>query len=115
MPPLRPFRWLPYDRRRHAVNAEARDNETTTTLCDEKLTIPATPATREEWCWPTCSACDAAWRAVEGIPPFPRRPTTTSRTASTAGTRRNAHASVRGNVAVKHRSGTSVEAAMSEV
>ncbi|MFT7841812.1 zinc finger protein [Saccharothrix sp. BKS2] len=70
---LRPFRWLPHDGGRHAVDVDLVAHDRATTLCGEELVIPAAPATKREWCWPTCAECDAAWRAVEGISPFPRQ------------------------------------------
>ncbi|ONI92953.1 hypothetical protein ALI22I_00980 [Saccharothrix sp. ALI-22-I] len=70
---LRPFRWLPHNGRRHAINADATPDDHTATLCGEELTVPASRATKDEWCWPTCPRCDAAWRTAEGIPTFPRR------------------------------------------
>ncbi|MFC6091573.1 zinc finger protein [Saccharothrix lopnurensis] len=72
---LRPFRWQPHDGRRHAVTHDAVPLQATTTLCGEELTIPATPLGNREWCWPTCTDCDTAWRHHEGIPLFPRQRT----------------------------------------
>jgi hypothetical protein len=79
MTALRPFRWQPHDGKRHAVTENAAAHEDTTTLCGQKLTIPATRLGNLEWCWPTCTACDTAWREHEGIPLFPRQRTTTPR------------------------------------
>ncbi|MFD7658457.1 zinc finger protein [Actinosynnema sp. NPDC059797] len=73
----RPFRWQPHDHRRHAVAEDAPACQTTTTLCGQQLTIPATHLGKEEWCWPTCPDCDTAWRLHEGIPLFPRQRTST--------------------------------------
>ncbi|QFZ24040.1 hypothetical protein EKG83_05200 [Saccharothrix syringae] len=70
---MRPFRWLPHDGRRHAVNADLVALEQAATLCGVELVVPAARPTKLEWCWPTCSDCDAAWRAAEGILPFPRQ------------------------------------------
>lgn len=70
---LRLFRWLPHDGQRHAIGADLLARDQAATLCGEELVIPADPPTKSEWCWPTCPDCDAAWRAAEGILPFPRR------------------------------------------
>ncbi|MFB9598262.1 zinc finger protein [Saccharothrix longispora] len=69
----RPFRWLPHAGWRHAVDIELVAYDQAATLCGEELVIPAARPTKQEWCWPTCAACDAAWRAAEGILPFPRQ------------------------------------------
>jgi hypothetical protein len=68
----RPFRWQPHDGKRHAVHHDTFPTQHTTTLCGEELTIPTTRATKQQWCWPTCTDCDTdcdtAWRLAEGIP-----------------------------------------------
>lgn len=69
----RPFRWLPHNGKRHAVDVNLVAYDQAATLCAEELIIPATRPTKDEWCWPTCPTCDAAWRAAEGIPVFPRQ------------------------------------------
>lgn len=71
--PLRAFRWLPHNGKRHAVGTELTACHEATTLCGEQLTIPEVRPTKEQWCWPTCQDCDAHWRTAEGIPPFPRQ------------------------------------------
>lgn len=78
---LRPFRWLPHNGGRHAIQADLVAHDDATTLCGEALVVPDNRPTKGEWCWPTCTDCDAAWRAAEGILPFPR-PTGTGRRAS---------------------------------
>ncbi|GAA3459275.1 zinc finger protein [Saccharothrix longispora] len=70
---FRPFRWLPHNGKRHAVKEDAVACEETTTLCGEEVTIPAGRLGKEEWSWPTCRDCDAAWRAAEGILPIPHQ------------------------------------------
>lgn len=78
----RPFRWQPHDGKRHAVDDNAMPTQETTTLCGAELTVPAARATKRQWCWPTCAACDAAWRLAEGIPLFlPQQRDTNPKTA----------------------------------
>ncbi|MFB9598992.1 zinc finger protein [Saccharothrix longispora] len=84
----RPFRWLPHEGQRHAVCANSTVRDEVTTLCGGELVIPVTRPTKAEWCWPTCLSCDAAWRAAEGIMPFPRK--------ASAGPSRGARADRRG-------------------
>ncbi|QFZ17186.1 zinc finger protein [Saccharothrix syringae] len=76
---LRPFRWLPHNGKRHAVPAELVPRDAATTLCGEELVIPVQRASSLEWCWPTCTDCDSAWRRVERIPAFPRQRTAASK------------------------------------
>lgn len=62
-----------------------RPTEAGRTLCGEPVVVPVAPPSKQEWCWPTCPPCDGAWRAHEGIPPFPRpRAGTASGTARTS-------------------------------
>jgi hypothetical protein len=70
---LRPFTWLPHNGKRHAIKADLVAHDDTTTLCGEELTVPGVRPTKDDWCRPTCPQCDAAWRAAEGIPVFPRQ------------------------------------------
>ncbi|MBB4968402.1 zinc finger protein [Saccharothrix violaceirubra] len=65
----RRFRWLPHDGKRHAVPAGLAAGTDGTTLCGLAVTVPATsPPRHPHGCWPTCTACDTAWRRAEGIP-----------------------------------------------
>lgn len=69
----RRFRWLPHSGRRHAIPAELAALDEGRTLCGVTVTVPSRPLPRApHWCWPTCDACDLAWRAHEGIPAYPR-------------------------------------------
>ncbi|MBB5960201.1 hypothetical protein FHS29_006824 [Saccharothrix tamanrassetensis] len=68
----RAFRWMPHDGRRHAIRSDRAPRDHADTLCGLPLTVPhAQPYVH--WCWPTCPACDTAWRAHEGIAAFPRQ------------------------------------------
>ncbi|WP_447002446.1 zinc finger protein [Saccharothrix isguenensis] len=80
--PVRPFRWLPHNHKRHAVDADLVARDQARTLCGEDLIIPTTPRTKDQWCWPTCTECDLRWRAAEDIPPFPRQTRPTARRPS---------------------------------
>ncbi|PSL51411.1 zinc finger protein [Saccharothrix carnea] len=90
--PIRPFRWLPHNHKRHAVDADLVPRDETRTLCGEELVIPTTPCTKDQWCWPTCTECDARWRTAEGILPFPRRSTPTPHPRRPVPTTAKAHA-----------------------
>ncbi|MBW4716920.1 zinc finger protein [Saccharothrix obliqua] len=68
----RDFRWMPHAGRRHAIRRQLTPRDAGETLCGVPLIIPADQP-YAHWCWPTCPACDSAWRAHEGIGP-PRRP-----------------------------------------
>ncbi|WP_106617973.1 zinc finger protein [Saccharothrix carnea] len=68
----RAFRWLPYHGQRHAIPDALAANDEGETLCGVSVTVPHDPPPRcPDGCWPTCRACDAAWREHEGIPLFP--------------------------------------------
>ncbi|GAA3854006.1 hypothetical protein GCM10022243_19470 [Saccharothrix violaceirubra] len=71
----RRFRWLPHDGGRHAVPVELVAGADGATLCGLAVTVPSTsPPRHPHGCWPTCPACDTAWRRAEGIPlPSERR------------------------------------------
>lgn len=69
----RAFRWLPHAGRRHAIRAELVARDEGDTLCGVPLVVPPAPPHYAQWCWPTCEACDQAWRAHEGIAVFPRQ------------------------------------------
>jgi len=69
----RPFRWLPLAGSRHAIRCELVAGDVDKTLCGVPLTVPRGCSSNVQWCWPTCAACDAAWRRFEGIPLFPRQ------------------------------------------
>lgn len=70
---LRPFRWLPFKGSRHAIRRELVAGDVDKTLCGVPLTVPRDCSSNVQRCWPTCAACDAAWRRFEGIPLFPRQ------------------------------------------
>lgn len=67
---IRAFRWFPHGGHRHAVSDRLVVGDAGETLCGLKVTVPRDPAPKEAWCWRTCSTCDNAWRAHEGIPTF---------------------------------------------
>ncbi|WP_447003228.1 zinc finger protein [Saccharothrix isguenensis] len=69
---VRAFRWLPHDGSRHAIPAALVPRDDGRTLCGVEVTVPHEPAPRSpDGCWPTCQACDVAWRKSEGIAVFP--------------------------------------------
>ncbi|WP_106196995.1 zinc finger protein [Umezawaea tangerina] len=77
----RPFRWFPHDGQRHAVADSLAVGDIGETLCERPVTVPHDAPSKAEWCWPTCAACDSAWRLHEGILPFPRPSMTRGHTA----------------------------------
>ncbi|WNV82609.1 zinc finger protein [Umezawaea sp. Da 62-37] len=69
----RRFRWFPHAGNRHAVRVGLVAGDHGETLCGVGIEVPREqPPRSPNGCWPTCPACDAAWRAEEGILPFPR-------------------------------------------
>jgi len=66
---MRPFRWVPYASKRHAVSIALSPSDHGETLCGEELDVPAGPFPRwPHGCWPECARCDDLWRQHEGIP-----------------------------------------------
>ncbi|MEU4449508.1 zinc finger protein [Actinosynnema sp. NPDC050801] len=82
----RPFRWLPYEGRRHAIPDCMAANDDGQTLCGVAVRVPHDPPPRcPDGCWPTCPNCDDAWREHEGIPlfPWPRKAADNTRSGAT--------------------------------
>lgn len=63
-----PFRWLPYEGRRHAVPVELVAGDEGETLCGHPVLAPHDPTRRfPDGCWPECTSCDDTWRTRVGI------------------------------------------------
>ncbi|KAA5829203.1 hypothetical protein F1721_26420 [Saccharopolyspora hirsuta] len=69
-----PFHWTPADGQRHA-SADAHppgalvypDGTEVTTLCERTVLAESGDMA---WLWPTCADCNAAARALVGLPPL---------------------------------------------
>lgn len=68
----RSYKWQPQKGSRHAIPHELTVNEVGETLCGVEVTAGLDEWPDEARYWPTCPACDLAWRAHEGIMPWPR-------------------------------------------
>lgn len=69
---VRSYKWQPHDEGRHAIPQELAVNEVGRTLCGIEVTAGPDKWPDEARYWPTCTACDLAWRESEGILPWPR-------------------------------------------
>ncbi|HEX7309381.1 zinc finger protein [Lentzea sp.] len=70
---VRSYKWQPHDKGRHAIPQELAVNEAGHTLCGMEVTAGTDKWPDEARYWPTCTECDLAWRASEGILPWPRK------------------------------------------
>lgn len=69
---VRGFKWQPHHGARHAIPRQLAVNQVGRTLCDVEVRARSDTWPDEARCWPTCRACDLAWRAHEHILPWPR-------------------------------------------
>lgn len=61
---VRRFRWLPAVKQRHAIADVFPFWGEKTTLCGLPVVIDH-ELTKDEWTWPTCQSCQAAWCSAE--------------------------------------------------
>src|SRR5215212_7296430 len=68
----RSYKWQPHHGTRHALPKSLTEGDAGRTLCDIEVTAKSDEWPESERYWPTCSACDLAWREEEQILPWPR-------------------------------------------
>ena len=68
----RSYKWQPHDGARHALPRSLAEGDPGSTLCGIEVTAKSDEWPETERYWPTCSACDLAWREEEQILPWPR-------------------------------------------
>lgn len=68
MPLYESARWWPHNGKRHAVPRSLERGAAGSTLCEEPITLASDEWPEEGSYWPTCDACDAKFRELEGLP-----------------------------------------------
>ncbi|KAA2252666.1 hypothetical protein F0L68_34670 [Solihabitans fulvus] len=65
----RPYRYVPVDGLRHAVERSVEPESVCEALCGHEIARVPTHWSATQGCWATCWRCEAMWREHEGIPP----------------------------------------------
>ncbi|WP_329791931.1 zinc finger protein [Lentzea sp. DG1S-22] len=69
----RDYKWQPHSGGRHAIPQHLAANDHGHTLCGIEVVAGSDTWPTDSRYWPTCPECDSAWRAHEGILPWPRK------------------------------------------